>query len=566
MTKRESFVPAIEFLRQLCEVKFKKWKNRATATHKSIDGVYVYEISNDFIDNLLEELTRNGGWGYIELLEFKNKILNLCGVLKIKDIGNVLYNKVLSHDIDFFDKYNSIVDDTKDWLQALWQYYEADRTEKKQDYTPKSLCKLVASLAGKAKSIYDCCGGSGALTKSFIDMYGADNVFVEELDERVIPFLLFNLSLHNINGYVVNGDVLTGEKEKMYKLSRTDKYSVCELIEDVEEVNVDISISNPPYNIKWQPPTPLEMDIRFPIIPPASNANYAFVFNCLSKANKAVMILPNGIMSERLEYDCRKYLVDNDLVEIVAIMPDKMFEVTTISTCILVLNKNKANKGEICFIDSRKNYIVEERNQNGQFGGTSHINRTYKKAYNVLSDENINRILTAIKNRENVSEFSAVVKNETVSENEYILMPSRYIAFEEQEHQHRDFQEIADNINYISRMQNSCKLVINETIAKKLGLDVEIYKQAKKNSIEISSQMKALGINVEVDDYIQFTKNKNQFIFKCNDKDIFPDILLQFFTIWKNQIALLNTMQNQYLTELRDSLLPDLMSGKIELT
>lgn len=59
-------------------------------------------------------------------------------------------------------------------------------------------------------------------------------------------------------------------------------------------------------------------------------------------------------------------------------------------------------------------------------------------------------------------------------------------------------------------------------------------------------------------------KNKNEFMFKCNDKDLLPDIFIHFLSIWKNQISLLNTMQNQYLVELRDALLPDLMSGKIQ--
>ena len=131
--------------------------------------------------------------------------------------------------------------------------------------------------------------------------------------------------------------------------------------------------------------------------------------------------------------------------------------------------------------------------------------------------------------------------------------------------QHRDFQQIADNINYISRMQNSCKLVINETIAKQLGFDVDLYKQSKENSKSVKEQMRSLKIDIEVEDYIQFTKNKNEFVFKCNDKEILPEILLQFLSVWKNQIALLNTMQNQYLAELRDALLPDLMSGKIQL-
>lgn len=504
----------------------------------------------------------------MELLEFKHKMFELCGVSEISEIRDVLYNATFSQDVAIFDGYNSIIDDTKDWLQALWQYYEADRTEKKQDYTPKSLCRLVSALSGDCKSVYDCCGGSGALTIEMLKNGNIENVFIEELDERVIPFLLFSLCLRNASGYVVNGDVLSREQFKCYKLTKGEKYSRCEVVDHAEPTVADVSISNPPYNISWNAPSPMEamLDGRFPVLPPASNANYAFVLNCLARAKeKAVLILPNGIMSERTEYECRKYLVDNDLIETVIIMPDKMFEVTSISTCILVLNKNKKHKGEICFIDSRKNCIVEEREQNGQFGGASHTNRTYKKAYNVLSAENMQRIFDAIESRENKSEFSAIKKNEEVAENEYMLMPSRYIEFCEQEQTHRSFQEIADNINYISRMQNACKLVINETIAKGLDLDMETFKQGKENSRQMQEQMKSLGIDLEIEDYIQFTKNKNEFVFKCNDKELLPDIFLQFFAVWKNQIALLNTMQNQYLAELRDALLPDLMSGKLEV-
>ena len=94
---------------------------------------------------------------------------------------------------------------------------------------------------------------------------------------------------------------------------------------------------------------------------------------------------------------------------------------------------------------------------------------------------------------------------------------------------------------------------------------MEVFKQGKENSKETRQQLKSIGINLEIEDYIQFTKNKNEFVFKCNDKEILPSILIQFLNVWKNQIALLNTMQNQYLTELRDALLPDLMSGKINL-
>ena len=499
----------------------------------------------------------------MELLEFKEKAFKILDCTDTSKIGDKLLNAVINNNLNIFEQFEDVLSEDKDWFQALWQYYEADRAGKKQDYTPKSLCKLVSTLVGECKSVYDCCGGSGALTLQCLKDRKIDDVYVEEIDNRVIPFLLFNLALHNANGYVVNGDVLTSEITKAYQITKGAKYSDVKEIstDDIPKINVDVAVSNPPYNIKWRAPLPLENDGRFPIIPPASNANWAFIFNCLSKADKAVLILPNGILSEGTERDIRKYFVDNDFIEKVIIMPEKMFEVTSISTCIVVINKSKQRKGTVKFIDSRKNCVTEYREQNGQFGGASHTNRTYKKAYNILNSVNIEKILNA---PDNQPEFSALISNKEIAQNDYLLVPSRYIKFIEQDQTHRPFQEIADNINYITRMQNACKLWINEAIAKKLGVDVEKFKEEKESSIQLAKKQSELtGIKLDTSDYIQFTKNKNEFCFKCNDKEILPDILLQFFSVWKNQIALLNTMQNQYLIELRDALLPDLMSGKI---
>lgn len=506
----------------------------------------------------------------MELLQFKQEILKMLDVQQIKNVGTHLLNIVFSGETKFYDEYNAlVVNESKDWLQALWQYYEADRTEKKQDYTPKSLCKLVSALVGDCETIYDCCGGSGALTLQNLKDKAISNVYIEELDKNVIPFLLFNLSLHNANGYVVNGDVLKQEKYKIYKLSSGEKYSTVKTVNTVPDFKADASVSNPPYNIKWQPPLQRENDIRFPVVPPANNANYAFVLNCISKADKAVLILPMGALTQRSEYDVRKYLIDNDLIETVVTLPDNMFECTSIATCIMVLNKNKLNKGKVTLIRNNENCITEEREQNGQFGGKSHTNRTYKKKYNVLSDENINKIIQVIENLTEIKNFSLIKSNAEIADKKYILAPSMFfdVSIEDfEDDKHRDFQEIADNINYITKMQNACKLVINETIARKLGFDVQLYKDENKNSNQFADeQSKLLGIEIEKSDYIQFTKNKNEFAFKCNDKELLPDIFIHFLTIWKNQISLLNTMQNQYLAELRDALLPDLMSGKMQI-
>lgn len=504
----------------------------------------------------------------MELLKFKNKILELCNVNKIENISDVLMNVVMTHDTTFFDKFNEIVNDSKDWLQALWQYYQADRTEKKQDYTPKSLCKLVSALAGKCETLYDCCGGSGALSLQVLkDNESLQNVCIEELDTKVIPFLLFNLCVKNANGVVINGNVLNGEIKAIYDLTSNDKYSVVSISKNAPKISAEVGISNPPYNIKWEPPTPLENDTRFPIMPLASNANFAFIFDVFSKTDRSIFILPNSVLESKIELECRRWLIDNDFVETVILNPDKMFEVTSISTCILVLNKNKKNKGKVNLIYSYKNCVVEERKQNGQFGSKSHTNRTYKKKYNIYGDENIKKILNAIENQQEIKQFSVVKTNEEIANKKYRLSPSIYfdVSIDDFADKHRDFKEIADNINYIQKMKNACKLTINETLAKAIGLDVELYKEAKQQSKETKGQLKNVDVDLMTEDYIQFTKNKNEFAFKCNDKEILPDIFRQFLAIWRNQISLLETMQNKYLMELRDALLPDLMSGKIKL-
>lgn len=71
------------------------------------------------------------------------------------------------NDNDTKAKFKKLVGDLSiDWLQKIFQYYEADRKNKKQDYTPTTLAKLMASLALRNgdKHITDMCAGSGALT------------------------------------------------------------------------------------------------------------------------------------------------------------------------------------------------------------------------------------------------------------------------------------------------------------------------------------------------------------------------------------------------------------------
>lgn len=62
-------------------------------------------------------------------------------------------------------------------------------------------------------------------------------------------------------------------------------------------------ISNPPYNMKWEIPPFAQIQPRFSkcyVVPPANNANYAFVLTGLEKHDRRNMIIPREIR-EKIE-------------------------------------------------------------------------------------------------------------------------------------------------------------------------------------------------------------------------------------------------------------------------
>lgn len=507
----------------------------------------------------------------MELLEYKNKMFDLFDCKRFEELPDKMFNS--GYTFKIFDEYMKMVGDLdKDWIKHLFQYYQADRINKKQDFTPNCLSSLLSQLSGKANVIYDCCAGTGSLTiEKWKDNPNA--LFIcEELDENAIPFLLFNLAIRNIHAYVVNGNVLTKEAKARFIVTKGDKYGCVENVEGMTlPKNIDVSISNPPYNISWNQPSALEAlaDERFNKceLPPKGNANYAFILHCFNLAKRSCYILPNVILkSDGAEWEIRKYLIDNNFINSVIILPDKMFEITTISTCILALDKNKVNDN-VAFIDMRQRYSIEIREQNGQYGSSSHTKRTYLKEYKTFNAEQIESVLNAISSGDNIPEFCITVKNDQVKKMNYDIAPSTYIQFEEKENPHRSYDDIVSDLNFINRQRNSCKLIINESLARQFGIDVDLFKKSKKTSFVYSENIKnLLGLKLETEDYISFSKNKNEVCIKTNDKDILSSLFGRFIKMWGQNIELLNNFENRYLAELKDALLPDLMSGKINIS
>lgn len=320
-----------------------------------------------------------------------------------------------------------------DWFTEYYQSEHSDRVSKKQDFTPDSVNSICNLILGETKSNADICAGSGGMTIKRWNENKKALFYCEELSDRAIPFLLFNLSIRNINGYILHGDSLKKEFKIIYKLTSSNKFSDIEIVESIEEILVETVVMNPPYSLEWSQ----IKDSRFNSygIAPKSKADLAFLLHGLSKLSEngqMAIVLPHGVLFRAgAEQVIRKQLIYFNKLDSVIGLPAKLFYNTDIPTCILVLKKNKINK-DILFIDASNEF-------------------TKNKAKNDLEDFHINKILDIYQKRKELKKYSHVATLDEVKENDYNLNLPRYVdTYIKQET--KPFNEIIEDMKGIDRL------------------------------------------------------------------------------------------------------------------
>lgn len=503
----------------------------------------------------------------MELKEIAKIIFQLLGIDSHLNFTNALRDKIYSDDfISFCDKYIELFPDLSiDWMQRIYQFYCSERKEKKQDYTPASLSKLLAALtiSKEEKSVYDCCAGSGSLTiqKWFLNK---DLHFIcEELDDNVIPILLFNLCIRNIEATVTQKNILTGETFKSYKTIRGNKFASIQgmMFPPQENKITDVSISNPPFNIKSEITDAIKENL-----PTSYSSNFAFVSNCLNRTNRlAALILPLSCLTNNAEKQCREYFLEKGTLKAAIALPEKMFESTSVATCILLFDKKKTSK-DVMLIDATKMYSVEIREQRGE---ASHYNRIYKKEFNTISDIQILAICELVSKEQ--KGVSKLINYEEAKSKNFNFTVGVYQPIDFEGTTHRDFNAIIHDINRVIRERNIIKVSVNKVWAKELGLDKVIEDCNTSNEVvKAMNESFKLFENYRVEEniienkYIQ-SSNSKVFVIENTNKEILSSIMPFFIQMYKQHIFYLNNEENRLLSELRDSMLPYLLNGKLKM-
>lgn len=398
-------------------------------------------------------------------------INNLLGIIESYKMPEVLMNILNSKNEreNLFEEFLKYEQDLSfDWFTDYFQQEHGDREALKQDFTPNCICEIISNLTEPTDTVADICSGTGGL---FIKnwLVNKDAYFhCEEISGRTIPILLFNMAIRGINGELIHGDSLEQKIECVYLLKNNGKFSDITKVENVEQFKAKKVVSNPPYSIAWNT-TAKQLDIRFReyALAPKSKADYAFILHGLYQLEDngtLLAILPHGVLFRgSAEGQIRKQLLEENIIDAVIGLPDKLFLNTQIPTLILVLKKSK-NTNDVLFIDASKEFVT----------GTS-------RKQNTMNKDNINKILEAYKKRKFIEKFAFVSTMDEIRKNDYNLNIPRYVDTFEPEPL-PDMEELIKDLDEIEKEIKKTEFNLLNYMKQMVGTNKQANKQVKKET------------------------------------------------------------------------------------
>ncbi len=183
----------------------------------------------------------------------------------------------------------------------------------------------------------------------------------------------------------------------------------------------DVVTANPPFSLdKWgHEDASSDPYGRFHRgVPPKTKGDYAFISHMIEtlKPNTGRMgvVVPHGVLFRASsEGKIRQQLIEENLLDTVIGLPEKLFFGTGIPAAILLFKKNK-NDDKVLFIDA-SNEFKSGKNQNQ------------------LTEDNIAKVIETYKARESVDKYAYLASFDEIKENDFNLNIPRYVdTFEEE--------------------------------------------------------------------------------------------------------------------------------------
>jgi len=283
-------------------------------------------------------------------------------------------------------------------------------------YTPPEVSELIAELVQpkEGDSICDpACGSASLLMKCASQIKrnfkGSKKyqLYGQEAIGSTWALAKMNMFLHGEDNHIIKwGDTLRNPR----LLDANDSL-----------LHFDVVVANPPFSLEKWGHDSAEKDKygRFRRgLPPRTKGDYAFILHMIEtlkpRTGRMGVVVPHGALFRgAAEGKLRKALIDENLLDAVIGLPEKLFFGTGIPAAILIFRKKKPDSS-VLFIDASREY---EDNKYQNRLGASHI-------------EKIFATYTA---RTNADKYAYLANLDEIKENDYNLNIPRYVdTFEEE--------------------------------------------------------------------------------------------------------------------------------------
>lgn len=330
---------------------------------------------------------------------------------------NRLPDRLLRDLIEHFSKKNlSLASCPEDELGQGYEYlikqFADDSGHTAQEfYTNRTVVHLMTELLQpqSGESVYDpTCGSAGMLISCIAHLKDQGKewrnlqVYGQEINQLTSAIGRMNLFLHGVEDFhIVNDDTLKNPG----------------FIEHGQLKQFDLVLANPPYSIKQWDRGAFENDKygrNFLGTPPQGRADYAFFQHILKSmkpdTGRCAILFPHGVLFRKEEKEMRERLIESDLIDCVIGLGPNLFFNAPMEACIVICRTKKPieRRGKVFFINAVKEV-------------------TRKNAQSYLEDSHIEHISTVYRNNTDEENYSRLVSNEEIKENDYSLNIALYV-------------------------------------------------------------------------------------------------------------------------------------------
>ncbi|CAA0210788.1 type I restriction-modification system subunit M [Tenacibaculum maritimum] len=368
----------------------------------------------------------NGLEGAMELADFNDDEKLGSGKEKVDRLSKLI--AIFEHEgLNF--KNNRAEDDDilGDAYEFLMRHFATESGKSKgQFYTPAEVSRILAQVIEVDKAdrpsytAYDpTCGSGSLLLKVADEAPNGLTLYGQEKDIATKGLAIMNMWLHgHPEASIASKNTITDPQFK----------------EDGRLKRFDFVVANPPFSVKnWTSGIVPMNDVfhRFKGygVPPEKNGDYAFLLHIVSSlksTGKGAVILPHGVLFRgNAEAEIRKNILERKWIKGIIGLPANLFYGTGIPACVIVLDKEHANKRKGVFmIDASKGFIKDGNK-------------------NRLREQDLYKIVEVFNSQMEVDKYARCVPFAEIEKNEYNLNIPRYIDTQEAE----DIQDLDGHLN-----------------------------------------------------------------------------------------------------------------------